>query len=174
VGDKLKKRKAVPLGAGDFAGDGAEGPIGPTFELESIHQDLHDDPAALVLALQVGAVRWEPRVEVAGHRARDAQLRIQRRILPEHGPGRPDAQVGVVRNLQRAAAGTLGQAALGQRLDAPGDPPKQEPLVVRAGFFAEHLRVLLAELADRHPTRRLNLFLHLHRGHHAFLLSQDR
>src|SRR5579871_4301414 len=75
---KVEEKEAVPLGAGDFAGDGAEGPIGPTLELESIHQDLHDDPTALVLALQEGAVRWEPRVEVAGHLAGDAQLRIQR------------------------------------------------------------------------------------------------
>ncbi len=56
----------------------------------------------------------------------------------------------------------------------PGDPPKQELLVVRAGLFAEHLQVLLAELADCHPAQRINLFLHLHRGLHAFLLSQGR
>jgi len=30
------------------------------------------------------------------------------------------------------------------------------------------------ELADCHAAQRLNLFLHLHRGFHAFLLSQGR
>jgi hypothetical protein len=63
---QVEEEEAVPFGAGELAGDGAEGPIHLPLELESIHQDLHDDPPTLVLALQVGPVRWKPRVEIAG------------------------------------------------------------------------------------------------------------
>jgi hypothetical protein len=33
-------------------------------------------------------------------------------------------------------------------------------LVIRSGFLAEHLKVLLAELADWHPVQLVNLFPH--------------
>jgi hypothetical protein len=56
-------------------GDGTEGPMDLAVELKPIHQDLHDDSAALVLAFQVCSRRRKPRVESAGHLAADAQLR---------------------------------------------------------------------------------------------------
>src|ERR1017187_750092 len=172
--NQIEEDEAVPFGAGGFAGDGAQGPIVLAVELEPIDEDLHDDSPTFVLALEVGPGRWQPRIEITRHLSGDAQFGIKRGVLPKSGPGCPYAQVGIVRDLQRAAAGALGEAAFGQRLNSPGDPPKQELLVVRAGLLAEHLQVLLLELTCRHPAQRLNFFLHLHRGLHAFLLSQGR
>jgi hypothetical protein len=48
----------------------------------------------------------------------------------------------IVGDCQRAAARTLGEAALGHCLDAPGDPSKQKLFVTRSGLLAEHLKVL--------------------------------
>jgi hypothetical protein len=94
------------------------------------------------------------------------------RSCPNIGLGRPAAQIGIVGDLQGAAARAFGQAAFGQRLDAPSDPPEKELLVARPRLLAEHLQVLLLELADGHPGQIVNLFLN--RCFHDFLLSQGR
>jgi hypothetical protein len=52
----------------------------------------------------------------------------------------------------------LGQAAPGVGLDAPGDPPEQELLVVRARLLAEDFAVLVLELHDGHLAQALDLF----------------
>src|SRR5581483_3291467 len=98
------------------------------------------------------------------------QARIERRLHARFGRaavvgrlaqevlGRADAQVGVVGNLQRAAAGALGEATPGVGLDAPGDAAKQELLVIRARLLAEHLAVLLLELRRGQVAQGLDLF----------------
>ena len=169
---KLKKRKPFHFVPVTSLGDCTEGSVDLAIELEPIHEDLHNDSAALVLAFQVGSRRRQPRVESAGHLAADAELGVQGDVWPELGLGCPDAQVCIVGDFQRAAARTLGEAALGQCLDAPGDPPKQELFVIRSGLLAEHLKVLLAELADCHPAQLINLFPH--RGLHFVLHSHGR
>jgi len=64
----------------------------------------------------------------------------------EQSSQRPDAEIGVVGDLQRAAAGALGEAAPRVRLDAPGDAAEQELLVIRARLLAEDLSIFLLEL----------------------------
>lgn len=73
-GRQGEEEEAVPLRASHVVGDGTEGPADLTIEFKPVHEDLHDDSPALILALQIGSRRWEPRVESAGHLAADAQL----------------------------------------------------------------------------------------------------
>ena len=78
--------------------------------------------------------------------------------LPQKVLRRADAQVGVVRDFERAAARTLRDPAPCVRLDAPGDAPEQELLVVGSGVLAEDLAVLVLELRRGHMTQALDLF----------------
>ena len=71
---------------------------------------------------------------------------------------RADAQVGVVGDLQRAPTRAFGESAPGVRLDAPGDSPEQELLVIGSAGFAEDLAVLVLELADGQVAQALDLF----------------
>ena len=67
----------------------------------------------LYFALQIGPGRRQSRIEIARHLSGDAQFGIKRGVLPKSGPGRPDAEVRIVRDLQRAVAGALGEATFG-------------------------------------------------------------
>jgi hypothetical protein len=71
---------------------------------------------------------------------------------------RPDAQVGVVGDLEGATASALGQAAPGVGPAAPGDTPEEELHVVRARFLAEDLALLLLQAPGGHPAQALDLF----------------
>jgi hypothetical protein len=57
-----------------------------------------------------------------------------------------------------SAAGALGQVALGQGLQPPGDPLDQPRPVVRGCLLAEHLGVLGPQLLDGHPLQGGDLF----------------
>ena len=63
-------------------------------------------------------------------------------------------------------------ATFRQRLNPPGDAAEQELLVMGSCLLAEHLGVLLTELAYRHFAERFNLFPD--RGLQGLLLSRGR
>jgi hypothetical protein len=63
----------------------------------------------------------------------------------------PQAQVGVVGGFLGAAAGPLGQPALGVGLHAPGDPLPEPILVAGPRGLAEDLDVSATQFPDGHP-----------------------
>src|ERR1700687_2716149 len=75
-GRQREEEEAIPLRSSHLAGNCTEGPVDLTIELKPIHQDLHDDLAALVFAFEIGSRRREPRIESVGHLAADAQLGV--------------------------------------------------------------------------------------------------
>jgi len=58
---------------------------------------------------------------------------------------RDHSQVGIPRNLDRSPARALGEIALGQRLQTPGNPPEEMLPVSALCFFMKHLPKLLAQ-----------------------------
>jgi hypothetical protein len=74
--------------------------------------------------------------------------------------------------ISKAAARPFRQTAFCQRLYPPGDAAEQEVLVVRPRLLAEHIGVLLFQLAHCHVAQRFNLFPD--RGLQGLLLSLDR
>jgi hypothetical protein len=84
-------------------------------------------------------------------------------------PRRPEPQVGVVGQLRGPAAGALGQVALGQGLDPPGDALDEPDLVAGGRLFAEDLGVPLPQFSHGHPLQGGDLFSDVQV--HAALLS---
>ena len=126
----------------------------------------------LYAAFHSTAGRGQPRIGLGGHAPLHRAVRDKSEVLLERRLRRADAQVGVVGDLQGAAARAFRQAALCQRLNPPGDAAEQEVLVVRPRLLAEHLGVLLFQLAHRHVAQRFNLFPD--RGLQGLLLSRGR
>jgi len=56
----------------------------------------------------------------------------------------------------------LGKSTFGQSLNPPGDPAKQELLMVRPRLFAKDLVVLFPKLAHRHEPQFFNLLSNFH------------
>jgi hypothetical protein len=75
-----------------------------------------------------------------------------KRLAPQR-----DAEIRIVGDLQRPAARAFREAALGQRLNSPGNLPKQELLMVRPRRLAEDLDVSPAKLADGHASQLFDL-----------------
>jgi hypothetical protein len=67
--------------------------------------------------------------------------------------------IRIVGDLQRAQAGPFRETSPGVCLQAPGDAPEEELLVIRAARFPESFPVLLLELADGHVAEGFNLFM---------------
>ena len=65
---------------------------------------------------------------------------------PEEVLWSADAQVGVVSNLQCALPGTFREPAQSVGLNAPGNAPHQELLMVGAGLLTENLAVSVFQL----------------------------
>src|SRR5712691_1439043 len=76
-GRQREEEEAIPLRSSHLEGNRTEGPVDLAVEFKPIHQDLHDDLAALIFAFEIGSRRREPRVESAGHLAADTQLGVQ-------------------------------------------------------------------------------------------------
>jgi hypothetical protein len=96
--------------------------VQPAVAFETVLTDPDDDVLALETPHQERARQGKPRVS----RRRDARLdgaRFVQRFL-QKVLRRADAEVGIVRNLQRSTAGAFGEATLDVRLDAPGDSPE--------------------------------------------------
>src|ERR1019366_4631645 len=76
-GRQIEKQKAVPLCSGCFLRDCTQRSVNLTLEFEPFSEDLHDDPAALVLALQISSRRRQPRIDGSGHLPADAESGVQ-------------------------------------------------------------------------------------------------
>ena len=145
-----------------------ERPVDPALELKTIQPDFHRDQIAAVHPFEPGSRCGQPGI-LRPELLRDLEecLRVLHLLLR-----RADAEVGVVRDLEGAAARAFGQAAFGEGLDTPGDPPVEELLVVGAGLLAEDLGVLLAELGHGQPAEFRDLIFN--RASHCCLPSWGR
>src|SRR5581483_2671021 len=136
------KRKPVPARARRLRDRAAQRLVDSAIALEpAIRPNVDDDVLALVAANEWRAGQRQPGIERRLH-ARFGRAAVVGRLAQEV-LGRPDAEIGVVRNLERALAGAFGEAAPRVRLDAPGDAPEQELLMIGSRLLAEHLPVLL-------------------------------
>jgi hypothetical protein len=135
----------------------AEGMVDSASTLEAtVCPHVDDDVLPLISANQSCAGQWQARVE------RRPQARFHRTAfvdgLRQEVLRRADAQVGVVRDLERAAARTLRESTPRIRLDTPGDTAEQELLVVGSGGLAEDLAVLVLELRGGQAAQAFDLF----------------
>ena len=122
----MKKRKPfhfVPVASWAIA---LRDSVNLAVELEPVLKDLRNDSAALVLAFQIGSRRRQAWVKRTGHLPRDAEPGVQRAVFSELRLRCPDAKIRVVGDLQRPSSRPLGEATLGQSLNAPCDSPEQE------------------------------------------------
>jgi len=75
---------------------------------------------------------------------------------------RPNAQIGVSSQFDRAPAGTFGQVAFIQCLYTPGDPPEQPLPVARPRFLAKQLDVAPPQLLGGHLREGSDLSVNVH------------
>jgi hypothetical protein len=151
--------EAVPGRARGGAHGGAQQAVEPLLVLEPAVSDQHHHVFAPEAVDQPGARQWQPWIR--GRRNAGLGVAALVGLLLQEVLGRTNAKIGVVGDLQGAAAGTLRKAAPGVGLDAPGDAAEQELLVIRARLLAEHLAVLLLELRRGEVAEGLDLLSNL-------------
>src|SRR5690606_8704411 len=121
---KAEKRKAVPARTRRLGDGAAQRRVDPAVALEpAIGPNMDDDVLALIAADERRPRQWRPWIErglQARFRGPVFVVRIAQEVLR-----RPDAEIGVIRNLERAPAGAFGKAAPRVGLDAPGDAAEQ-------------------------------------------------
>jgi len=154
---EIVESKAVPARARGLGHGLAQRCVDPAVALKAaICPDVDDDVLPLIAANQRSAGQWQPQVESGPQPSLHRSGLVDG--LPQEVLRRADAQVGVVRDLKRAAARTLRESTPRIRLDTPGDTAEQELLVVGSGVLAEDLAVLVLELRGGHMTQALDLF----------------
>src|SRR6185295_3857313 len=137
---KPEEQQAIPTCAGDLAGDGAQRPIVPRFELKTLGQHLHDDLPVMETTGEEGAGSGQPGVSLSLWVV-DSRRRIDLRRQEPLGGAR--AEVSLVGDLEGPMTGALAEAPFRVGLQAPGDAPKQILLVRGFGRFSEYLLVHL-------------------------------
>ena len=67
------------------------------------------------------------------------------------------AQIGILRDLTGPPASAFGEISFGQRLQPPGDAPKQMFPVPGSRFFLKYLLILFAQTGECRPAQVLDL-----------------
>src|SRR6266566_4448116 len=143
-----KERESVPRCARRRPHGRTQRSVDFSVVLEAVLADPHDNVLSSVAPHQHRAGSRQPRVRCRLGSRFGSAPRVE--FTLQEVLRRPDAKIRVVGDLQRPPPRSLGEAAPGVRLQAPGDPPEEELLVARPALLAKRLLVLLLELPDRH------------------------
>src|SRR6185369_471208 len=106
---KSEEQQAIPPRAGDLAGDGAQRPIMPRFELEALGQHLHHDLPVMETTGEEGAGSGQPGVSLrlwVVHSRRRTDLSRQESLGGARG------EVSLVGDLEGSMASALAEAPL--------------------------------------------------------------
>src|SRR6516225_6124389 len=142
--DEAEEEIAVAMGTGNLLGHRAERCVHIACKLETGRQDFDLQVLALVGAGDNGSRFRQPAVAPAG------VVRTHWHRTAGFGFGCCQPQVGVVGQFCGPLPGSLGQVALGQSLDAPGDPFDQPGPVVYASAFTEYRRIAGLQVSGGH------------------------
>jgi hypothetical protein len=98
---KPEEGESVPAGAGDFACDFTERFVKPAFTLEAVSQHLHHVHVAFEFASEERSGLWQPAITCA---IEDCHGRSRTGGGVDYTLRRPNSQVGVIGDFQRATA----------------------------------------------------------------------
>src|ERR1035438_7603188 len=113
-----EEKEAVPAGARNLAGNGAQGPVRPAVILKAVRDHLDYVRLPLEVPGEQRARRRKARISAT---ADCADRGAMAGIRPTEILRRSDTEVGVIGDFQRATAGAFGQPTLSVSLEPPGN-----------------------------------------------------